>query len=129
METIKRKLKMLASIAPDRGFEARTRFAIVSTPARRSVFSLPSFQPTWIRGLGLGVAGLLIAKRHGRFVPLTEAPRLDGQPVYELEYSPGIRVREVRVRAIDERRDLTIAEEAQVLEALRDAVPTVPGTL
>jgi hypothetical protein len=61
METIKRKLKMLASIAPDRGFEARTRFAIVSTPARRSVFSLPSFQPTWIRGLGLGVAGLLIA--------------------------------------------------------------------
>lgn len=74
----------------------------------------------WCNGAG-------VAKRGGRLVKITQAPRLDGQPVHELEYSPGIRVREVRVRAVDERRDLTKDEEAQVMAALRDAVPTTPG--
>lgn len=76
----------------------------------------------WYNGAG-------IAKRYGRQVALADAPDLGSGPVHELEYSPGIGVREMRPRPIDERRDLRIDEEAAVLALLREAVPTQPGAL
>lgn len=69
-------------------------------------------------------AGGGIAKRGGLIVRLPSAPDLGDGPVHELEYSPGIGVREVRPRSIDARRDMTLAEEARALALLREFAPS-----
>ena len=71
------------------------------------------------------------AQRLGRTIALRAAPDLgcgDG-PAHELVYDPGSNVRTVRPRAIDERRDLRIDEEASALELLRAFVPSEPAPL
>lgn len=70
-----------------------------------------------------------IAKRGSLIVRLPSAPDLGDGPVHELEYSPGIGVREVRPRCIDERRDMTLAEEARAVALLREMCPSQWGDL
>lgn len=70
-----------------------------------------------------------IAKRGGLIVRLDAAPDLGGGPVHELDYSPAIGVREVRPRCIDERRDMTLAEEARAVALLREMCPSQWGDL
>ena len=70
-----------------------------------------------------------VAQRLGHTIKLRAAPDLGEGQVHELEYAPASGVRTVRPRAIDERRDLTILEEAACLETLRAFVPSEPAPL
>ena len=69
------------------------------------------------------------AQRLGRVIDLRAAPDLGDGPVAELQFDPGLGVRTVRQRSIDERRDMRIDEEAAANELLRAFVPSAPAPL
>lgn len=65
-----------------------------------------------------GPNGTGLAKLHGQRVVLTERPEL-GVPYFELDYVPQVRMRMLRERACDPRRDMRDEEVAAADAFLR----------
>lgn len=77
--------------------------------------ALYSTRLRWCNGAG-------VARMHGRSIPLTEAPRLAGQAVHAVDYTPEVHCIEIQRRACDPRADMTAAEIAEADALLRRLV-------
>lgn len=70
-----------------------------------------------------------VAQRGCRVASLRAAPDLGDGAVHELDFDPAHGVRIVRQRAVDERRDLRLDEEAAAIELCRAFHPSGPAPL
>lgn len=77
--------------------------------------ALYSTRLRWCNGHG-------VARLHGRSVPLTEAPVLDGRPVHAVDYTPEVGCVEIQRRPCDPRGDMTAGEIADADRLLRRVV-------